>query len=357
MTDAIPLVLQRMDWPQADKSAWDAMFAKGDIFDGTGPWASWSDGSQLKRAQSYGQWLSFLTRLYPSALTVTPTMRITPKTTRHYIEECEERLAPMSVANLISDLWVVATGFAPGADWCWLKRVSQRLCAQADRQALPPPRPLFAAQIFGWALSRMHRVEEEASLSPSRQAIHFRQALMIGFLISRPVRRRTLLAMDVGVHIHRSSSGFVLRYRSEDMKDKKARSFPLPNLLTEPMLRYLEAYRPILLKDRKATALWINQYGDAMTPDGLSRELPKITRRHLGVALRPHAFRHIAATSIAEQDPEHVHIIRDILGHATLDTSQKHYNRATGLSACADYQSLLQSKLNERDTRQPTRAG
>ncbi|MGC9369659.1 MAG: hypothetical protein ACP5DX_09005 [Paracoccaceae bacterium] len=40
-------------------------------------------------------------------------------------------------------------------------------------------------------------------------------------------------------------------------------------------------------------------------------------------------FRHSAATAIAEFDPEHVDIIRDILGHATLDLAETHYNRPT----------------------------
>jgi len=79
-----------------------------------------------------------------------------------------------------------------------------------------------------------------------------------------------------------------------------------------------------------------------MTADGLSRELPKVTERHLGVALRPHAFRHVAATSVAETAPEHVNIIKDLLGHATLDMAQKHYNRATGISSCNALQSIME---------------
>ncbi len=63
------------------------------------------------------------------------------------------------------------------------------------------------------------------------------------------------------------------------------------------------------------------------------------------MALRPHAFRHIAATSIAEADPEHVNIIRDLLGHATLDISERHYNRATGISSCTRVQSIVEVTL------------
>ena len=57
MSDRVPLVLKLEDWPQADRSAWESLFADGDIFDGAGPCRGWSAVSRKKRAQGYGQWL------------------------------------------------------------------------------------------------------------------------------------------------------------------------------------------------------------------------------------------------------------------------------------------------------------
>ncbi len=64
--------------------------------------------------------------------------------------------------------------------------------------------------------------------------------------------------------------------------------------------------------------------------------------------MRPHAFRSVAATSIAEFDPANVNIIRDVLGHATLDMAEKHYNRANGISACNALQSLVENIRKSR---------
>lgn len=342
MADPIPLVLKFEDWPRADKAAWNSLFTPGDIFDGQGPCANWSDGSRAKRRQSYGQWLSFVVRTDPTGLNELPSERITPNRVRAYLEECEARLQPSSTAGLVTDLYVVANSIAPERNWTWLETGSKRLIAQADRCALPAPHPVSAGKIFSWALTHMENAEANASLTAIRRAIWFRQALLIGFLISRPVRRRALIAMCIGRHIQPVSSGFALRFGAEDMKDKKVRSFSLPKKLNEPMQRYLVEHRPVLLRGKSSDALWINQYGNALTADGLSRELPKITARHLGVELRPHAFRSIAATSIAETDPEHVNIIRDLLGHATLDMAERHYNRATGVSSCNGLQSIVE---------------
>ena len=81
----------------------------------------------------------------------------------------------------------------------------------------------------------------------------------------------------------------------------------------------------------------------------LACHLKDVTREHLGVAFRPHAFRHIAATSIAEYNPQHVGIIRDILGHATLEMAEEHYNRAAGVSACNSLQRMV-TRLRKRAT-------
>lgn len=163
----------------------------------------------------------------------------------------------------------------------------------------------------------MSEVIYDKSLSGIHQAVRYRQALMIGLLISRPVRRRAFLSMTVSEHLKKVSDGYWLGFKEEDMKDARAREFTLPVQLVEPMESYLARFRLRLLQGKKSECLWINQYGKPITNDGYSRELPKLMQRHLGVSLRPHAFRHVAATSIAETDPEHVNIIRDILGHQT----------------------------------------
>ncbi|WP_170547160.1 site-specific integrase [Ruegeria arenilitoris] len=345
MTNPIPLVLLYQDWPQADKSAWEALFAEGDIFDGTGPCASWSEGSRTKLRQSYGYWLSWIKRHQPALLDQSPTDRITKKAVRGYLEEAEVRVNAMTLKNMICDLYVLAKAMEPSGDWDWLNKLSNRLVHLADRKSLPKSIPVTADEVFVKSMHWLQDVEGDQSFSDIKRAIHFRAGLMIAFLISRPVRRRTLLALTTDRHLRKTSEGFEVHLSAEDTKDKKERWFTLPKVLVQPMVSYLDIYRPVLLGSKTSNALWISQYGDPITPDGLSRELPKVAQRLLGVELRTHKFRHIAATTVAETDPEHVNIIRDILGHATLDMSQKHYNRATGLSACDDYQSLLQAKM------------
>ncbi|NDR55683.1 tyrosine-type recombinase/integrase [Aliiruegeria sabulilitoris] len=355
--DPVPRVLKFDNWPQAERTAWESLFVEGDLFDDVGPCAHWSEGSRRKRRQSYGQWLSFLMREVPDLLEQDPVARITEPTVRRYLAECQGRYKPKSTAGLLLDLMVIAKALAPKGDWSWLNTVVKRYQKLADRRSLPPALPISAGEIFHWSLTRLAEVEADETSHPLRKAVHFRQALMIGLLIARPVRRRALLAMQVGQHVVPTGQGFELRFGSEDMKDQKARRFSVPQELVEPMRAYLEVHRRILLAGKFSDAFWISQYGESLKPDGLSRELPKVIMRHLGLEFRTHAFRNIAATSIAEADPENVTIIRDLLGHSTMAMADKHYNRATGIKSCDELQGIVDSILAGKPKRRRSRRG
>lgn len=346
MTKQIPLVLKYDHWPQADKSAWDTLFAPGGLFDDAGPCQSWSEGTRTKHGQGYGQWLSFLKRTAPDQFALPPVQRVTQGAVERYIAECEDRLQPRSTANLVVSLYVVVRALPDAPDLEWLNTASKRLSNRAKRQSRHKHVEVSANRIVATCLQQLKALPEMAHLSDLTIAIRHRQALMIAFLAMRPVRRRALLAMTITRHLREVSDGYELRFAAEDMKDQKARSFPLPKVLVPHMQAYLAQHRPLLLGDKQGSALWINQYGDPITEDGLSRELPKITERLFGVALRPHGLRHIAATTIAEQDPEHVGIIRDLLGHRTDQMATRHYNRATGITACTQYQNVLEQLLD-----------
>lgn len=344
MTD-IPLVLKFEDWPHDDRTFWAALFEEADIFEDTGQLSHWRSGSQQVLRQGYGQWLSFLARNHVQVLNESLLGRVRPALIGEYVNECQFRLAPQTVYNLISDILILVRASALDHDWTWLHRVAKRLANKVDRVSLKKRAPLTAGQIFDWSLRRLEAVYYSPRLSEKKRAIHFRDALIIGLLIARPVRKRALLAMDIDTHLVVRGQGFSLHYPKEDMKDNRPRDYPFPEKLTVPMRQYLEVHRPILLGAKGEFGLWINQYGNRFAYDGFTRLFGNLMETHLGCHLRPHRFRDIAATSIAEFDPAHVGIIRDILGHATLDMAERHYNRASQVSSCNALQSLYAAYL------------
>jgi integrase len=67
-----------------------------------------------------------------------------------------------------------------------------------------------------------------------------------------------------------------------------------------------------------------------------------LTKRAFGTSLNPHLFRRIFATSVSIADPEAIEGARAALGHATLRTTQHHYNRASAFTAARKHAEIMQ---------------
>ncbi len=72
-------------------------------------------------------------------------------------------------------------------------------------------------------------------------------------------------------------------------------------------------------------------------------QVMKITKRLIGHAINPHAFRDCLLTTIATEAPENVQAGARILGHRDLATGEAHYNLASSLSAQREYFEVLRS--------------
>lgn len=357
-TPIISLIIKYDDWPLSDQQQWAFCLSPGGLFDAGGTFSGWSKGTCRIHAQNYGSWLSFLMRCHPDLIALPPADRIKQDIVEAFILEGKKRLKLRSVSNQVRSLAITAKGFAPDKDWKWIFGAARKLYEQSNPTQLKPPLPISAADIFGWSLKQLRLIAGQTLQHPIAHAVTFRQALMVGLLIARPVRARAFMAMTVSKHIEISSSGISLSYTAEDMKDKKARRFPVPDELAPFMLEYLSTHRPILLNGASAEELWISSRGHPMTQDNFTSGLAKLTNRIFGLKLRPHAFRHIAATSIASNDPEHVGIIRDILGHTTLRMAEKHYNRATAVVITRRLQGILRNiRSDNHKKRKPKHRG
>jgi site-specific recombinase XerD len=65
------------------------------------------------------------------------------------------------------------------------------------------------------------------------------------------------------------------------------------------------------------------------------------TRAAFGRAVNPHLFRDAAATSVAIEDPAHVRIAAQVLGHGAFATTERHYNLARGQEAADSWHQIL----------------
>src|SRR5262249_31883735 len=100
-------------------------------------------------------------------------------------------------------------------------------------------------------------------------------------------------------------------------------------------------YRPVLLQGAQTNSFWITKQGRPMKGFSVSRRISELTRRHLGLAISPHLFRHALATSIAIESPDQVRMATALLGHAYLSTTDRYYDMSGSLQASRAHNGLI----------------
>jgi integrase len=68
------------------------------------------------------------------------------------------------------------------------------------------------------------------------------------------------------------------------------------------------------------------------------------TKQAFGRHVWPHLFRDCAVTELVDCAPEEIGIAPDLLGHADLRTTRKHYIQAQGMVAHARVQEVISAK-------------
>ena len=104
-------------------------------------------------------------------------------------------------------------------------------------------------------------------------------------------------------------------------KGKKDRVVPIGRRALRWVEKYLDDVRPLLRLDPRQPALFLTGYGEAFSPDVLSRQVSALFKK-AGIA-RPgscHLLRHTCATQLLEGGAD-IRYIQQLLGHEKLETT------------------------------------
>jgi len=333
--------LKLEDWPEGDRAAWNAALAPGDLLDGTvGPAFHLSPATQTIYRNNYGRWLTSRIRAGGFDPMAKPASRITPEAVGSYLLELQSQVSSRTVCGYIRGLKVVAQAFDPDADWNWLRRIVGKLEATAKDSKDKHSRLREANEILAWAVARMTDIEGEA---PRKDILtDYRNALMIGLLISCPTMRlRNLSMIEIGRHLVRRSDGWELRFSGPEMKGRRPAEMRIPTILVPFLNHYLQFVRPLLLGGAVSDLLWITRYGLPMTCRAVHSGISNTTKRAFGKPINPHLFRDCAVTFVAQNDPKHIGIAAPILGHSDPRTTERYYIQAQQIAAGTKLQASL----------------
>jgi hypothetical protein len=237
--------LPEVQWPTADRRAFEGAFRPGDLFDETrGPGAHLAEGSRNCIRIGYRRWLGFLRANHPDELLRPPADRISLERVREFIAQLSSDMRPTSVAVMIQSLCYAARLIASDRDWRWLSAIKARLVANArprDRfhRLVPPCQTLdFGIELMDLALSL-------PIASDKTRELQYRDGLMLALLSLWPIRRRSLAALTVSRHVEIEDAGINILLHPADTKSKRFESFRVP----ESLVPYVE-----LVSQRRTSA-------------------------------------------------------------------------------------------------------
>ncbi len=184
----------------------------------------------------------------------------------------------------------------------------------------------------------MEKAMRDTARRPHWRAIDYRDGLLIAMLAARPVRRANLTDIRIGRHLIRAEDKWILLFEAPETKQRQPLEFVLPAALAPYLERYLKTYRLIFAGADRHDYLWASTQGRPMRAHNTFTRISLRTAKAFGRSVNPHLFRDCAATSLALRNPVHVYAAAPLLGHSRLDTTYKHYNQATGVSAVRKHQ-------------------
>ena len=152
---------------------------------------------------------------------------------------------------------------------------------------------------------------------------------MLGF---HPIRRKNFAALEIGRSFVKIRDRWWIVLSAAETKEKRADERRVKKLLVPFIDRYLDQYRPVLLRpDSPPSALWLSSRHAARIADKyVGKLIGATTLSTVGVKLSPHLFRTSAASAAAIYGGENPHLGSAVLHHADPRVTE-HYNRATSL--------------------------
>ena len=336
------------EWPAPDRAIWEVALRLGDIFEPGGERVRHARGSNRAVEQGHGRWLGWLQHTGHWNAAAEPADLITPERVGAYLAALGCNSTATRLRRLV-ELSIMARLAAPDRDWRWIHQIASRVRQRHKPTRDKRPRLVGADDLVTLGHSLM-REAAGTGLSPWRRPLLFRDGLAIALLAQRPLRRRNFAELRLGKHLQKRGNAWWMLIEGDETKTGVTIEMPWPADLTTALERYIAQWRPLLLDSRTTharhlpgagTALWVSAWGTAINPQALYDLVTRHTREAFGKAVNPHLFRDCVATSIAIEDPVHIGIASQILGHRSSSTTERYYNQARSIEAAHGWQATL----------------
>jgi integrase len=233
---------------------------------------------------------------------------------------------PTPVSGLTSKNKTALRQFDDPANVRRLYEFSNRLWAEVQRDERPSFRTLVKAQA----------------------------ALGVGILCYMPVRPQNLSALKFDEHIflHEGRGAISsLEVPGHEVKNRIPLAFDIPPHLAKMLIEYRNRLAPKVI-GRRPDRLFVKADGTAKNQWAVAWLIRTYLRKRAGLQLSGHQFRHLGAKRVLDVEPGNFETVRQLLGHASLQTTVAAYAGISSRRAARHHQRLVEEALAvQRPTR------
>ncbi len=338
-------------WPQDDRTLWQRACRTGVFLEPNGPASHWAEATRKQVAKGYAKWLGYLASTEQLEDSSSPSSRISEDRLTGFVAWMQaQKLSSVTIASRVTDLAEAIRVLDPNADRTLLASLVSTLRKREAPSRAKHAWILHPDHLLKEAIAHLEEIPALKCLNEKIRAGHYRDALVIAFLSARPIRLKNLAAIALGRHLMQQDETWFCRFDAPETKEKRLLSFSLPHEVACYLEIYIDRYRPLLLKGSEYPDLWISIRGTPMSQQAIYWNTCRLSETLFGHRVNPHLFRDCTASALATDAPDHVLAAARILGHASLDTTLKHYEQSDMIAAVERLHDVLFSLRHSKAT-------
>jgi integrase len=172
-------------------------------------------------------------------------------------------------------------------------------------------------------------------LSPVRRVQRMQVALFLELLLNIPLRLQNLSQLEMGRQLLRpggATKPMQLVFNADEVKNDQSMTFNIPAAAQLLLDEYWQHYRP-LIEPGNSGFLFITFGGAMKSADSLRDGVTKAVKRHIGIHMTPHQFRHLAAKLVLDANPGAYLLVQHLLGHKNFKTTAAFYAESQSRNA------------------------
>jgi hypothetical protein len=190
----------------------------------------------------------------------------------------------------------------------------------------------------------MEQAQGMRTSAPVRAALLAQTAVAVGVELVAPVRLGNLAAIKLGVNLIKPGgpdTNYWLQFPKFDVKNKQALQFAFNDKLTKLIDEYVFDFRPILMNGRNEDWLFPGRSTDHKEKIGFSTQIVDQVEKATGIRITVHQYRHAAAAMILKHRPGEYELVRQLLGHKSVETTKRFYLDLETTAASEIYTDIL----------------